>query len=341
MLRRIVLIIVCVLLSNSAYGMGEDQGEANQELTGGTISPAPGWVVELGWNDAQGHGHMCSASVLSEHFLLTAAHCANDSNQFGYKRVKISRANSSGQPESIYEGGAHFLVHRDYERGIPFDPEDDMALLRLRDGAIDLSLTGRAKLYIDYENPIWTRPEPRPFTFAGWGLTNTASHSDCAIWSGALRIANATGLRAASLYQKVMTSQQGTTHACPGDSGSPWLFSRSGDFFAFAVHSGHQLDESLRWVDRGTAIFPKLAWIYDASREPGCTQNECWEEYLSCQSMGRVDDIGFQQCFEIKRVTGKPPDPSTACPDGKHCCEPGDPGLHRCKRCIPNKNQCP
>lgn len=107
------------------------------------------------------------------------------------------------------------------------NPEDDIALVLLKNGAINLSLTGRANLYSD-SNPLWTLPVPQRMTFAGWGMTGAAGSLFCSGTGGSLRLANPGNvLRPARADQKDMTTPLGPIHICPGDSGSPWLFSRS------------------------------------------------------------------------------------------------------------------
>jgi uncharacterized protein affecting Mg2+/Co2+ transport len=278
----------------------------------------------------------CSASVLSEHYLLTAAHCVANTAD-GYGNVTVRRANSPGTSHGVYTGRAQFLTHRDYERGAALDPEDDIALVRLRDGGVNLSLTGRARIYIDYVSPIWTRSDPQSFTFAGWGLTDPNGNAQCTSGSGVLRVGNGAQLRPAGRDQKDMTAPEGTTHTCPGDSGSPWLFPRAGDFLAFAVTSGWEFNLGGN-VGKATSIFPKFDWLYEASKQSGCNNVECFEEFLDCKLRGQLDDLNFYECFESKRITGSPPSPNTACPQGQHCCQPGD---GQCARCIPDDQHCP
>jgi hypothetical protein len=312
----------------------EDRGESHKELTGGTPSAVPSWIVQI--IDASSS---CSASVLSEHYLLTAAHCAGKTVDLGYKDLTVMRATSAGTRASVYTGRVQFLIHPDYDHAALLDPENDIALVRLRSGAINLSLTGQARIYIDYVSPIWTKSEPQSFTFAGWGLTDLSSNSMCASGtSGILRIGNATGLRPASRDQKDMVAPEGKTHVCPGDSGSPWLFSRAGNYLAFAVTSGHWIELFTGTVDKATSIFPKWGWIYEASREPaGCDNVNCYDKFLDCKLGGALDDLPFHQCIERTRVSGPAPNPRTACPSGQHCCKPS---TDKCNKCIPNNVLC-
>jgi hypothetical protein len=316
-----------------ARDASDPKSHGTQELTGGTLSTVPSWIVSI---HVDGRS-FCSASVLSEHYLLTAAHCV-ENVLGGYGDVVIRRASSEGETEIVYAGRAQFLTHPDYDILWPIDAEDDIALIRLLGRGINLSLTGRARIYIDYVNPIWTLPDPQSFTFAGWGLSDPSGNAECTSdTAGVLRIGSATGLERASRDQKDLTAPQGTTHLCPGDSGSPWLFARADDFLAFAVSTGWTFRVGGN-LDKATSILPKFQWIYAASRQGGCNDVECFVDFLSCAPGGNLDDLSFHQCFERRHVTGVPPDPGTACPPGQHCCEPG---INQCERCIPRNLHCP
>jgi hypothetical protein len=319
-------------LDGVTFALEDDLGQSQQPLTGAQVSTRPSWVVEL---TADGVG--CSASVLSEHVLLTAAHCLDGVAG----SVTVKRASGPGTTQTVYIGPARYLTHPNYEAGVPLDPEDDIALVRLRGGAVNLSLTGRAKLYAD-SDPPWTRPDPQQMSLAGWGLVGPAGSLFCTSNNSVLMLADAGNvLRPAGAGQKDMTAPLGPVHICPGDSGSPWLFSRAGDFAAFAVTSGVLFDfAGPGLVNKATTILPKMAWIYNATVADGsgCNQVECFEDYLLCRPVGTLGDLGYNECFEGRRVTGTPPDPSSACPVGQHCCEPG---TDRCLRCVGQQQQCP
>jgi hypothetical protein len=307
-----------------------DLGQSKQRLTGGAFSTVPSWVVGVTFDDG-----FCSASVLSEHVLLTAAHCVTGLGG----NITVQRASGLGLSQTIYTGQASFVKHPNYEAGILLDPEDDFALVLLKQGAINLSLTGRAKLYSD-GNPLWTLPVPQGMTFAGWGMTGAAGAVFCSGTGGFLMLANpGTVLRPAGAGQKDMTAPLGPIHICPGDSGSPWLFSRGGDFAVFAVTSGMWFDFTGP-IMKASTILPKLGWIFTATRASGggCNRVECFEEYLNCRPAGTLVDLSYHQCFEVRTVTGPPPPPGSACPVGQRCCEPG---TDRCMRCISNQQQCP
>jgi hypothetical protein len=320
----------CFTSLDRATFVVDDVGQIKQSLTGGALSTMPAWVVGVTFDSG-----FCTASVLSEHALLTAAHCVTGLGG----NITVQRASGLGATQTIYSGQAQYLRHPSYESGALLDPEDDVALVLLKQGAINLSLTGRAKLYSD-SNPLWTLPVPQGMTFAGWGMTGTAGSLFCSGTGGSLMLANPGAvLRPAAAGQKDMTTPLGAIHICPGDSGSPWLFSRGGDFAAFAVTSGVGFDFT-GLLNKATTILPKLGWIFDATRAGGggCNSVECFEEYLNCRPSGTLVDISYHQCFEVRRVTGTPPPPSSACPVGQRCC---DPGINRCNRCISIQQQCP
>jgi hypothetical protein len=306
----------------------DDLGVTEQGLTRGTPSIVPSWVVEI-----RSSAGSCSASVLSEHYLLTAAHCVDHAM---FDDISVFRANAANSSQRVYTGKAMFTAHPDYERGDPMDAEDDIALVFLRAGAIDLSLTGRAKMYIDYENPIWTSAQS--FTFAGWGLTDPTGGAECTSGEGVLRIGTGAQLQPAARDAKEMNAPRGAMHTCDGDSGSPWLFARAGDYIAFAVTTGWVWEPFVANKGKATTIFPKRTWIYEASVQGGCTSSVCYDDVLSCGVRGTLGELAYEECFERRVMTGEPPPLSMSCPQGRHCCEPGD---NQCDLCIPVGRLCP
>src|SRR5262249_16020084 len=137
------------------------------------------------------------------------------------RNIFVSRASSPGGSSNVYAGKAAFLVHSDYP-STSLDAYNDFALIVLKDRAIDLSLTGRANIYIAQFQPIWTSPQM--FTFAGWGTSTTAGEIWCDENTPPVFRTGPGRLATAARDANEVRALWGATHICPGDSGSPWLF---------------------------------------------------------------------------------------------------------------------
>jgi len=106
------------------------------------------------------------------------------------------------------------------------DADNDIGLVQLVDRGLDLNAVQIAPLYDDDEEP-WHGHGNRSFSMIGSGLgTDPGGSNDCD--DGTTR-----GRRLASGFTVDVSDDDfqahapyGDTHPCPGDSGSPWLFTR-------------------------------------------------------------------------------------------------------------------
>lgn len=313
-------------------GEGPDAGigTVEQEITGGSLTTAAPWIVRV---DLPG-GSLCSGSVLSEHWVLTAAHCVDGKGSSGM--VTIRYASSLGAATSVYSGNAYFYKHPHYQPGWFWpDREDDVALIRLASGAgINLSLTGRAALW-GYTKP-WTSSSSseRDFRMIGWGLTDPSGGDDCVSGSGVKRLGLGFRVKKTGVTATTVEAPIGAVHACGGDSGTPWTFVRGGRYIAFAVHSGRVPDFIVAGDEHQAPLLPpKYGWIYERSKSSGLM--------LDCKSAGYSGGVPYLECEErVYAPEPPPPIPGSSCPSGKYCCEPAPVG-DTCSLCVPVGTYCP
>lgn len=309
----------------------------DQALTAAPLTTAAPWVVRID----RPAGGPCSGSVLSEHYILTAAHCVSDfANTM--PTVTIRWANALGGAEPLYHGRARVMVNPQYHPNTWFgDAGQDIAMLKLDGAGVDLSVTGRAKLwgsnYPDSSYDPWERSaQSRDFTIIGWGFTDPSGGSTCTSGTdGVKRLGN--GFRADVTGRDALEVQApiNATHTCGGDSGAPWMFARGGKYVVFAVHGGRGDDYGVDGDNHRAALTkPKRAWMYQA------TQFESLK--LICAGAGFLGDanmgVTYEECREQYTPPPAPP-PGPACPSGKHCCEAISDTV--CGLCIPNNRQCP
>ena len=294
------------------------------------------WVVQL----LIGSNAWCTGSVLAERWILTAARCLE-----GFPKqanVTVYYADGEGTRSEVYDGLSVLRQHMYYQHhnfpswliDLP-DVDHDVGLIELIRGSIDLSVTGRAKLYAPSRPKPWsTGGANRDFVMIGWGNTNAPS---CAALESK-RIGTGFTFDGANHDAESLRARIDDLHSCLGDPGTPWLLKIGGEYLEIAVHHGTKNFEftvGLRYV--ASLITTKTGWIWDVSRnlryEPKTGNYTVYG--LSCG--GGVGDPGYIECFERDGGTVVPPPPQPPCPRGRHCCEAiGD----ECRRCIPDGAVC-
>ena len=328
----VVLSAGCELgLENPGDEVGPDAGfgSVEQPITQGSLTTQAPWIVSITLG-----GSLCSASVLSEHWLLTAAHCVHGKGSGG--TVTVRYASSAGAATSVYSGPAKYHKNPSYSPGWFWpDREDDVALIRLTSGSgINLGLTGRASLW-GYSKP-WSSSwsSQRNFSMIGWGLTDPSGGDDCvAGTAGMKRLGTGFRVDKTSTATKTVEAPIGDTHACGGDSGTPWTFVRGGRYIAFAVHSGRMPDFLVAGdIHQAPLITPKYSWIYTASKNTGLM--------LDCKTAGYAGGVPYMECEERTYSPEPPPPvPGSSCPSGQYCCEPAPSG-DACSSCQPFGTSC-
>ena len=212
---------MAVLFNTVVFGVAlaqqGDVGTIQQPVTQATTTTEAPWVVGLAI-DPNGANGWCSGSVLSEHWVLTAAHCVDDLPT--QTLVRIYYANDPGTMARVYDGRALLWPNPHYQNSlIRRDRDDDIALIYLTQGAIDTTITGRARLYAGHTDPIWRQPDhARDFTMIGWGRTSAPGSTSCVAGTlGTKRIGHGFVVNVTGVDPKSVSSDILGTHACGGE----------------------------------------------------------------------------------------------------------------------------
>ncbi|MEM7587865.1 MAG: S1 family peptidase [Acidobacteriota bacterium] len=173
-----------------------------RRLSGGTAVPS-------GELRAVGAIRGCTATLITQELVLTAAHCVcpNDGN----------RTNCSSRSNFLLEGASlagDVLVHPEY--GDKGWLRDDYALIHLDDPAY---LVARGVTPIPVEEPFAAPKSGEPLTLVGFGSTGT----DCRAPSGGVKRKD---VLTTSEVSRAAIRFEGSRRSCPGDSGGPAINSR-------------------------------------------------------------------------------------------------------------------
>jgi hypothetical protein len=236
-------------------------------LTRAEITDRDPWVVRL---DAGSKG--CTGVVLSSHWILTAAHCANVAQSTELRVSQGLLPSTPGGPavmRGLYSGPARYFPHPAWDTTavgglyLDTDADDDIGLIHIdRAVGLDLARTGQANLFADSREPYHGSGD-RSFHILGYGKgTNPGGSSDCD--DGTTR-----GKRIGFGFKINVSSDgyqshapYGSTHPCPGDSGGPWMFSRGGLDMVFGIMSSMRQDTWVTSPKMWSALVPpRKTWI--------------------------------------------------------------------------------
>jgi hypothetical protein len=227
----------CALELDPAAAPDEELGEVDSEIIQGF--PEYNTHTASVWLGIPGAG-ACTGTVLSDHWILTAAHCLKNAVQGGTGWVMYSGPNTSGAVNTAYAGPMELYSHPSWGGG-EGDRSYDLGLVHLLGKAETSGL--RAAIYADATKRPWLGDlGPEETYVEGFGRgTNRGGAADCGTSSssGWLR----SRYRDAKNRTSNVTVEMGDVH-CPGDSGSPWaywLWSASEQryvYLQYAVHGG-------------------------------------------------------------------------------------------------------
>ena len=267
----------------------------------------PGFVVNLKFLYTSGS---CTGVVLSQHWLMTNAHCVADEvdqyGVFGANRLTINYGDNgtSGGPESYTEGAASFYIHPDYD-GLG-DWGDDFALVRLYDNGMTSGTFTSARImgetsfcyfgdrigapmvsgYGEGTDPGDGEDCPGLSALAGWKRTGAFGMiGNCGAYSPGQGFK---GWSPKSPFIREIYARSYSRTVCPGDSGGAIFFHYDGKDIVAGLNATGGDGKS-----KGPSIRRKLDWIVEKSNEkdlplecqPGysdvgpdwwsCTSNAC------------------------------------------------------------------
>ncbi|XP_034557725.1 suppression of tumorigenicity 14a [Notolabrus celidotus] len=180
------------------------------------------WQVSL---HVKGYGHVCGASIISQRWLVTAAHCVQDDGKTRYSQPGTWEAYLGLHTQRkigstvVKRNLKQVISHPNYNA---YTYDNDIALMEL-----DTPVT-----YTDYIKPICLPASQHDFPtgnhvwITGWGATREGGFAATVLQKAQVRIINSTVCN--KLMDGQITSRMlcagvlsGGVDACQGDSGGP------------------------------------------------------------------------------------------------------------------------
>ncbi|KPJ15232.1 Serine protease snake [Papilio machaon] len=183
-------------------------------------------MVALGYPEGDGYNFMCGATLLSDTFVLTAAHCVDTIDQIkpAIARLGVVELGSTARNNETDVDVAEIIVHPNYTRRYKYH---DLSLIRLSKRVEYSSVLSPACLYTSLQDPTV------PLTITGWGKTSTTRNvrSNMLLKAKVSIVGREKCNENYSMWRKLPNGisneqlcagdPQGLRDTCQGDSGGP------------------------------------------------------------------------------------------------------------------------
>ncbi len=281
-LTKVITISGILSLSLSAY--------ANDAIIPYIVGGVDSKALELPWQVAivkDGATFSCGGTLITDTWVVTAAHCLDESDQVTVYSGAIDRTSSANWSENTV---SYIIVHPEYAQG---NNIGDIALLKLSSPvalpALPIKLMNKAlqgDADIEFDNEVWDN-----LVVSGWGITSAKGNQSANIlqktlvngigdYSCALNWRNWNdSLNRDDYYICANAFERGS---CNGDSGGPLIWqdksAKSDDDrgyrLAGVVSFGH-IDKCANYLypDVYTEVSNYSDWIIDTINQTGIYQS--------------------------------------------------------------------
>lgn len=257
-------------------------GDVSASIVGGapiSITSAPWQVLLVDYDPAYWSGEIgqdylpfCGGSIVNRSWIVTAAHCVDDSTGWPYLQVATGVATTVGLAGNSFVDVVEVLVH---EQWSPETSENDVALLKL---ATPLELSGTSRRAIDLPTSVggsW----PSSGTSAlitGWGTTSYEGSPSDVLLGATVQVLASPGSGSCGSYggSYAPTSMLcagitgGGVDTCQGDSGGPLAILVDGKWTLGGITSWGNGCASAGFPGLYTRVTSYLEWIRSRSSLP-------------------------------------------------------------------------
>ncbi len=340
MKRRSLAILGCLLLGGSygavsAVAQSSTQGSAAAlERVGVVTEPivggGPARRGENGWISSlqDGGSHFCGASLIADRWVLTAAHCLEDTIA-SETTVWIGGYNQRFPGQGTTVPVSKIFVHENYDM---VNEVHDIALLELAEAA-PASLP-RVMLPTTEVMSIAAAPGDL-VTVSGWGVLSEGGRSPSRLHEVVLPVVSNSACNAPQAYDgEIQPSmicaglRSGGKDSCQGDSGGPlWVEYQQEKYLVGIVSFGEGCALANKYGVY-TRVVSYLPWIEEiqaggdggGTPDEPCTQVVCSIDAFCCEvEFDEIcQDIASQQC---DTGGGGPQCLDKVCAVDSYCCE--------------------
>ncbi|KAG9265652.1 hypothetical protein AMEX_G20118 [Astyanax mexicanus] len=196
----------------------------SSRIVGGEASSEGEWPWQVSLH-VKGEGHVCGASVISDLWLITAAHCVQDTERLKYSQPDLWEAylgllsQSESSADTVQKSIKQIISHPEYD---PRTYDNDIALMELNSPVtLNQNIWPICLPAASHEFPagldVW---------ITGWGQTREDGYLATVLQKAEVRIINDTICN--QLMNNEITPRMicagvlsGGVDACQGDSGGP------------------------------------------------------------------------------------------------------------------------
>ncbi|MED6286558.1 hypothetical protein CHARACLAT_007249 [Characodon lateralis] len=213
--------VVLALLFAGAYGCGNPtyQPVVSRVVNGQDVRPHSWpWQISLQYNNNGEWRHTCGGTLISDQWVLTAAHCIRSSLQY---RVALGKHNLvENENGSVFLAPANIIVHENWNS---FLIRNDIALIKLV-APVELSDTIHPSC-LPAEG--FTLPHDAPCFVTGWGRLYTGGPIADILQQALLPVVDHATCSQSDWWGSQVTQTMvcaggdGIVSGCNGDSGGP------------------------------------------------------------------------------------------------------------------------